>query len=122
MGGELEYHAQELGIFVAELAKGNPSNVELLFSEDVLVHNGLWQQLRSVRCCFLTLRCARQYFGFASERLQLLKDLLVPGSSFEASQAQKASKWLYHAHHRMMELRRVLSGQSPVVKLSGAER
>jgi len=123
--GEVEYSGKELGPFLLELAKGNPRNVELLFTERPHVAGPPWRELRARRRSFLTLRCARQYLGFVADRLrraELELESLGAAAAWAEQAGKKCSKWLYHAHHRLFELRRVLSGAEPVVALEGQER
>ncbi|CAE8612107.1 unnamed protein product [Polarella glacialis] len=129
--GEVEYSGRELGSFVALLAKGNPRNVEMLFSEKPALRGWAWEELRASRACFLTLRCASQYLGFISERLHRVAGVLEAAEAQEAagcssalshSRASQVSKLLYHAHHEMADLGRVLRGSCPIVALKGEER
>jgi len=120
-GGEVEYHMEELGVLVEELAKGNPSGVELLFSEKDAVRHPVFEELRRVRGLFLTMRCARQYLGFASDAVKKLKRKLSEAGPV-AERAAEFSKLLYYAHHKMLELRRILRGDAPMVALVGQER
>ena len=68
--GEIEYSGKELGNFVVELAKGNPRNIELLYTDKPCTVGSVWQELKDMRRSFLTLRCADQYLGFISDRLK----------------------------------------------------
>lgn len=127
--GDVEYTGRELGFFIANLAKGNPTNVELLFSNKPAHRSWAWQELLEARHCFLTLRCAKQYMGFVSQRLMRAGDLLkaaVKSSGGETdvalSSGKEFSKLLYHAHHKMLDLGRILKGGYPLVALSGMER
>mmetsp|Transcript_46292 Transcript_46292/g.110158 ORF Transcript_46292/g.110158 Transcript_46292/m.110158 type:complete len:986 (-) Transcript_46292:161-3118(-) len=120
--GEIEYSGEELGDFVAELARGNPRNVELLFSKKAAWRGWAWQELRTARRCFLTLRCVAQYLGFVTERLKKLKAIIDDPDKFGEGKAAEASKLLYHAHHKLLEAQRILALQEPTVQLKGAER
>lgn len=131
--GVVEYSGRELGSFLSLLAKGNPKNVELLFSRKPAHRSDIWEELVAARACFLTIRCAKQYLGFISERLLRVKELLDPGRSpgdavpeddapLEPEKAGQLSKLLYHAHHKLLELNRILEGGCPQVVLTGAER
>jgi len=121
--GEVEYSGRELGRFVVELAKGNPKNVELLFSGKAALRGWAMEELRAIRCRFLTLRCAKQYLGFISERLHRVAEVMEAASEGSpAAKASEISKLLYHAHHKMADLQRVLRNEWPHVALSGEER
>eukprot|EP00913_Durusdinium_trenchii_P035886 g33579.t1 len=119
-----DYCGRELGSFITLLAKGNPKNVELLFTRKPNHHSWAWEELLEARECFLTLRCAKQYMGFISERLFRARDLLKgsEGESDEFERGSEFSKLLYHAHHKMLDLGRILRGGCPMVALSGKER
>ena len=40
--GDIEYSGKEMGLFIFELAKGNPRNIEFLFSKpDQSIHEGI---------------------------------------------------------------------------------
>ncbi|CAJ1424508.1 unnamed protein product [Effrenium voratum] len=122
--GVVEFAGRELGSFMALLAKGNPKNVELLFSGKAAHRSWAWEELLEARTCFLTLRCAKQYMGFISERLYRAQDLLKveEGDGLNPQKASELSKLLYHANHKMLELDRILQGGSPAVALTGKER
>jgi len=115
-----------LGAFLLELSKGNPRNVELLFTEKPHVAGWAWQELRARRSSFITLRCAWQYFGFISDRLgrasKELDDSAVDGEALKAGAAKRFSKWLYHAHHKLFALRKLLETGEPLVALTGGDR
>ena len=69
--GEVEYAGKELALFLAELAKGNPKNVEPLFTRAPRrsVHeSAVWRALRARRAEFLTGRAVIQYRGFVKDR------------------------------------------------------
>jgi len=123
--GVIEYSGRELGSFITLLAKGNPKNVELLFSNKPAHRSWAWKELLGARHCFLTLRCAKQYLGFISERLFRARDVLKAGEGDNddlLSRGGEFSKLLYHATHKMLDLGRILQGGCPVVTLSGEER
>eukprot|EP00812_Abedinium_dasypus_P007274 NODE_1925_length_1033_cov_240.523517.p1 GENE.NODE_1925_length_1033_cov_240.523517~~NODE_1925_length_1033_cov_240.523517.p1 ORF type:complete len:258 (+),score=101.23 NODE_1925_length_1033_cov_240.523517:68-841(+) len=124
--GIVEYSAKELGPFVVELAKGNPKVIELLYSEKPpLVANWAWEELRAMRCRLLTLRCARQYLGFAQDRLVKVVracDAAEKSGGFDEKCGKDVSKLLYHLLHKTFDLRRILRGDTPHVALRGEER
>jgi len=122
--GEVEYSGRELGSFLLELAKGNPRNVELLFTEKPHQYGALWGELRAMRQGFLTLRCVKQYLGFVAEKIRKAAAFSEEGagSAFSAEVGRKVSKSLYQGQHKLYELERVLRGESPVVALVGEER
>mmetsp|Transcript_16797 Transcript_16797/g.47978 ORF Transcript_16797/g.47978 Transcript_16797/m.47978 type:complete len:638 (+) Transcript_16797:51-1964(+) len=123
--GEIEYSGRELSFFLVELAKGNARNVELLFTDKPHLSSPVWLELRARRRSFLTLRCARQYMGFISERLQrAAAEVAVDSarSAFDEAAGKRVSKCLYHAYHKLFELRRILAGGDPAVALHGEER
>uniref|UniRef100_A0A7S1RGU4 Nucleotidyltransferase domain-containing protein n=1 Tax=Alexandrium catenella TaxID=2925 RepID=A0A7S1RGU4_ALECA len=122
-----EFHrGKELGPFLLELAKGNPRNVELLFTEKPHITSPVWQELRSRRHGFVTLRCARQYFGFIMDRLGCASKELEAhsrdGEVLKVGTAKRFSKWLYHAHHKLFGLLRLLETGEPLVALAGQQR
>eukprot|EP00041_Stephanoeca_diplocostata_P038502 m.1521139 g.1521139 ORF g.1521139 m.1521139 type:complete len:777 (+) comp25229_c0_seq14:504-2834(+) len=127
--GEVEYTGKEVGTFLLELAKGNPSNVELLFTDpgNSVYESHDWSTLRCIRHVFVTERCINQYFGFIKDRLKraerLLDDLEKDDSdtTLSCETFQSAfSKLLYHAYHKMFDLRRIVSGNDPLVRLDTA--
>lgn len=119
---DVEYHLQELGLWVADVAKGNPNCVELLFSGKDAVESPVWQELRRACGCFLTMRCAKQYLGFATECVKKLERKLREPDLVSGCKAAEFSKLLYHAYHKLLELRRILRGEAPSVALVGEER
>lgn len=119
---EVEFDGKELATFVLEVAKGNPIVVELLFTEKPHQTSDVFQNLRARRRSFLTCRCAKQYLGFIGDRLGRAGTALDVAGQFDEVKAAKASKWLYHAHHKIFELQRILDGEEPKVALDGEER
>jgi len=120
--GLLEYTSREFGGFITDLVKGNPRNVELLFTEKPQARNWVWDELRARRKDFLTIHCAKQYLGFIQDRLKRLLKECDDKAGFSEDHAGRASKLLYHAHHRMLELQRIVRGDEPAVCLVGEER
>jgi len=124
--GEVEYSGKELGSFLLELAKGNPRNIEFLFTEKPHFSSPVWQELRARRQGFITLRCARQYLGFIADRLSRasreLEACTPAGEALDEASARRVSKWLYHGYHKLFELARILEAGRPSVALAGNER
>eukprot|EP00931_Biecheleriopsis_adriatica_P008374 TRINITY_DN109574_c0_g1_i1.p1 TRINITY_DN109574_c0_g1~~TRINITY_DN109574_c0_g1_i1.p1 ORF type:complete len:899 (-),score=158.64 TRINITY_DN109574_c0_g1_i1:147-2444(-) len=119
--GEIEYSGKELAAFIVELAKGNPRNIELLFTRKQCHSSSVWEELRDRRRNFLTLRCAAQYLGFISDRLHKAAPEVDEIDGDEAPR-KRFSKCMYHAYHKIFELKRILSGGEPSVVLEGEER
>ena len=55
----------ELRVFVGELLKGNPRNIEFLFvpRDRTIRRGGAWCELVAMRERFITNRAVKQYFG-----------------------------------------------------------
>lgn len=119
--GEIEYTGKELAGFIVELAKGNARNVELLFTDKPHETSTVWQELRDRRRDFLTLRCAAQYLGFIADRLHKAAPEIELLGAGEDGAGKRFSKCLYHAWHKIFELKRILHGDKPVVALKGDE-
>lgn len=128
--GEIEFSGREIGHFVLDLAKGNPKNLEVLYADNICTSAPLWQELRDMRRCFITKRCAKQYVGFIGERLHkatsICEAAIAPmdaaHQNFQGTSGRKVSKCLYQAHHKMLDLTRILEGMEPQVALYGEER
>jgi len=108
-----EGKAIEIGKYVADLCKGNPMLLEpMLCTQRPLQSSWVWTELAGLaRRCVRTRRCVEQYVGFISERLHSARNALSgPANGMEASQVvrRKASKFLYHALHKLNCLRAVL--------------
>ncbi|CAD7944168.1 unnamed protein product [Amoebophrya sp. A120] len=71
--GTVEYTGRELGAFLCELCKGNPRNLEMLFTRKRFEGSSVWVELVQKRRMFLTLRSVAQYLGFIGERLYRAK-------------------------------------------------
>jgi len=123
--GEIEYSGTELGPFLVDLAKGNARTVELLFTEKPHVASPAWLELRERRRTFLTVRCANQYFGFIKDRVcraaTELEGVSAGVCSLPSDALRRIGKLLYHAYHKVFELRRILAGGQPIVELVGEE-
>lgn len=123
--GEVEYSGTELGTFLVDLAKGNPRTMELLFTEKPHVASPAWLELRERRRAFLTIRCANQYLGFITDRMRKaaaeLKGASVGECMLPSDALSRIGKLLYHAYHKVFELRRILAGGQPIVALVGEE-
>jgi predicted nucleotidyltransferase len=87
-----EFVALEVSTFIAELLKGNPKNIEPLFSDRYIYQSSSWRELVSQRAHILSERAITQYFGFISERIQLT-------SSQKTIQQGTQYKTLYHVRH-----------------------
>jgi predicted nucleotidyltransferase len=124
--GEVEYAGKEVGLFLQELAKGNPRNIEFLFAAPSRAINAspLWSKLRMFRKDFLTGRCIVQYLGFISERLHRVRKMIRPFLGADGATMEKISyeaengisKYFYHAFHKIFELKRIVHYKDPIVR------
>ena len=125
--GEVEISGTELSRFVADLTKGNPNTLELLFAQgkvgDVVLSepsplSWVWDELVGMRSEFITRRCYDQYTAFVRNRLAgAAEELARPDAS-----ATKVSKYLYAAYHKLGEVRRLHNGLGPLVSCDGPAR
>lgn len=119
--GEIECTGCELGSYLVDLAKGSPTVVELLFSPaGQAIHTSLgWNDVVQHRMGFVTQRCVGQYVGFIDNRLHMVRRLMEqhPGEQLPADQEPAAAKLLYHAFHKLFDLRRIVAYQAPQVFL-----
>jgi hypothetical protein len=84
-----EFVALEVATFMGELLKGNPKNIQPLFSDRSIFQSPLWKEMVAQRMHILSERAITQYFGFISERIQLT-------SSPKTIQQGTQHKTLYH--------------------------
>eukprot|EP00455_Lapot_gusevi_P045950 TRINITY_DN5961_c0_g1_i4.p1 TRINITY_DN5961_c0_g1~~TRINITY_DN5961_c0_g1_i4.p1 ORF type:complete len:202 (+),score=55.68 TRINITY_DN5961_c0_g1_i4:85-606(+) len=101
----------EVGMFAELLIKGNPKVIEPLYVPCEYEHD-LFRVLRANRDALLSQRVIHQYFGFIMDRFHRI------GKHGK----ERANKLLYHAFHKMFDLKRLLRGVPPRVVSTGAER
>eukprot|EP00753_Platysulcus_tardus_P016362 PLAT5636.1.p1 GENE.PLAT5636.1~~PLAT5636.1.p1 ORF type:complete len:1038 (+),score=353.76 PLAT5636.1:39-3116(+) len=111
--GVMEYEACEIAFFLTLLMKGNPRNIEPLFSDRNLFVAPLWAELCAIRHLFLTERLIDHYFGYVHDRLHR-----VAKQDGEHAKA----KLFYHAFHKLTDLKRLLRGEEPMVTAVGERR
>ena len=117
--GELECTAIEIGRYVEVLTKGNPHDVELLWTERQLHAAWPWDELVARREQFRNAITFAQYMGYAGSHLHKARDFLqAEGPPNDAA----VGKALYHAYHKLHEAARLLRGEPLHVALRGDER
>eukprot|EP01051_Picozoa_sp_SAG22_P013924 SAG22_NODE_1620_length_3963_cov_3.481884_2_plen_298_part_00 len=117
---------------VVVCAKGNPTNLELLFAPPakLLYASPLWQQLAAagpLRRTLLTQRAAKQYVGHAAERLHRVDKALLAAASTDdadddnddgghgegggmaAAQLPALRKLLYQAYHKVRSVQHYMT-------------
>jgi hypothetical protein len=115
------------GRYVSLLCKGNPMVLEPLFVgaagaagvEVVVQGSWVWRELveQHARRCLFTRRAVRQYLGFVDDRLRKAQRAL------EAAQTEikAASKYLYHAMHKLTQLQAIAAGREPRIYLPSVD-
>jgi predicted nucleotidyltransferase len=114
----VEGSALELSRYLALLCKGNPKLLEPLFLREgdgavPLQSSWIWAELCQMReRCLRTQRCATQFVGFVADRLhKAARALTQQGGDL------KAAKYLYHALHKLSQLRCIIRQEPPSVWL-----
>lgn len=72
---DVEFSAVELEVFLTDLMKGNPRNIELLYTNSAVFQSDLFSELRRERRRFITGRCVDQYLGQIADRLWRVRKL-----------------------------------------------
>jgi len=110
---EIEHCCYEVRMFCELLLKGNPSVIELLFSDRVAYMSNAWKMLVDKRQDFISEAVVFQYVSWVKFHLKLVR---------KAKQPNKAPKYFYHAFHKLFELERLLRREPIAVQSEGEER
>ena len=110
---EVEHICYEVRLFCESLLKGNPSVIELLYTDQISYLTNAWQVLRDNRELFISEAVVHQYLSWIEFHLKLVKSNRNP---------DKNTKYLYHAFHKLYELERLINKLPVSVTLSPEER
>lgn len=116
-----DYQFFEVGRFAELLLKGNPSIIEMLFTDNLTLMTPTWERLRAIRDRFLCQESVKQYVGYMQGQLRRLtahdgkKGLHTKGGGYN-------EKWAYHILRLAEDAKRIATGQCPVVWKEGPER
>lgn len=109
----IEHCCYEIRLFCELLLKGNPSVIELLYSNRITFMTNAWKILIDHRDEFISEQVVFQYVSWVKFHLKLIKSNRNP---------LKAFKYFYHAFHKLFELERLLNQKSISVISIGEER
>lgn len=113
-----DFSFHELGKFCRLLAKGNPTAIEMLFTEHYFTHAPAWNRLVEIRHELLSMVSISQYIGFAVSQLGRLENaqpLHTTGGGFN-------EKWAYHCIRLLQDALSIKSGRGVQVWKEGKER
>ena len=116
-GDDVEYSMTDIEAFLSDLMKGNPRNIELLLNTRFVYQSREWARLCELAPLLLTRRAVAQFAGFVHDRVRKARTALTDDSNRVA-----ASKYLYHAYHKLFGLEAAVRGTLPPVQLSGPLR
>lgn len=113
-GSKPDYQAHEAGKFSTLLLKGNPSMVEMLFTDKMVFETPLWQRLKKERKRFLCAESVRQYLGYVQGQMaRLFKH--GGKSGLHSKGGAYNEKWAYHIVRLLYDAERIAKGAEPVV-------
>lgn len=116
-----DYSFYEVGHFCRLLIKGNPTVVEMLYTNENVwqdINNMYWHDLRTHRKKFLSRTVLKQYLGYINAQFQRF----TKNQSLHTTGGQPNEKWSYHILRLGMDALSIASGQEITVKKSGKEK
>jgi len=116
-GKKPDFQAHELGKFCSLLLKGNPSIVEMLFTNEYRMCGRGWDTLLTERKRFLSKATVKQYLGYAQGQLRRLEE----GVSLHTKTGEYNTKWAYHLIRLLLDAQRIVNGNLPGVVKVGDE-
>jgi hypothetical protein len=96
------------------LVKGNPTIIEMLFTEKNAEWSSEWEELRSIKSQFLTQQVVKHYLGFADGQMSHLR------RSYEAKKSSE--NFAYHIFRLLGDASRIAQGGDPVIWKDNEER
>jgi hypothetical protein len=120
--GEIEYECCEIMRFLSDCCMGSPNAIDLLFVDPkhVLYCSKEFHELRKKRSHFLTKQCISKYFSKIKSKIQKAKEIAERNRTMTEWDTQNQAsflKHLYYAFFRIFEVKRVLIGEDPLVRL-----
>ncbi len=113
-----DLEAHEVEKFCNLLIKGNPSMVEMLFTDKMYWAADEWMELREVRGKFLSAQAVLQYVGYANGQLARLGR----GARLHTGGGEYSPKWAYHMLRVLGDATSIAEGGYPIVWKEGPER
>lgn len=109
----------EVGKFCHLLLKGNPTVVEMLWTDRMCYETAMWLDLKKERKRFLTCRVLEQYLGYMISQMRKLEK----GTSVHTTGGQYNEKFAYHFLRLGGDAVAIARGDDPQVwKEEGHER
>mgnify|MGYP001578001477 CR=1 FL=1 len=112
-----DIEAHEVEKFCRLLLKGNPSMVEMLFTDKMHYMTEPWVELVMCRQTFLSQSVVKQYLGYANGQLMRLKK----GTKLHTKGGEYNTKWAYHIIRVLGDAYEIAKGGAPVVWKEGPE-
>lgn len=113
---DCQFH--EVGKFANLLIEGNPSILEMLWTDRMTFAEEDWNTLVHNRRRFLSKRAVAQYLGYAEGQLKRIKS----GRALHTSGGGYSEKWAYHLLRVLGDSARIIAYGEPVVWKEGPER
>lgn len=120
-GEKPDYQVHEVKKFCDLLMKGNPGIIEMLFTDKLMTTTAAWEELRAERKKFLTTTVVEQYLGWAGGQLHKLAAKGGKGGLHSKGGVYN-EKWAYHLIRILLDVKRIATGQEPLVWKEGEER
>lgn len=119
----VDFQFHEVGKFCKLLLKGNPTIVEMLFTDSRTYQmprpalGGWWVELRRNREMFLNARTLKQYLGYAQGQWRRL----LAGQSLHTTGGEYGTKWAYHIIRLLIDAEDIARGRQPKVWKTGED-
>lgn len=116
-GKSPDIESHEVEKFCRLLIKGNPSMVEMLWTEIMCVGSSEWEELRTMRHEFLSCQVIKQYLGYSRGQLHRLD----AGTRLHTKGGAYNTKWAYHMIRVLGDALLIAKGGGPEVWKDGEE-
>lgn len=117
-GNKPDYQIHEVKKFCDLLLKGNPSIIEMLFTEKLKWCDPKWDVLYEARKLFLSATVVEQYLGYSGAQLQRFRN----SKPVHSKGGVAGEKWCYHMVRVAWDAERIALGGEPLVWKEGEER
>ena len=116
-GKSPDVESHEVEKYCHLLIKGNPSMIEMLWTEIMCVASPEWEELRLIRNQFLSCQVVKQYLGYARGQLGRLD----AGTRLHTKGGDYNTKWAYHMIRVLGDALQIAKGGEPEVWKEGEE-
>jgi predicted nucleotidyltransferase len=119
-----DYTFHEVGKFMKLAAQGNPTMIEMLYTDSLIERNEDWENIHSIRAAFLSQNIHIAYSGYVKAQLKKLLTRITEGKEgYSGKVRTRTKKHTRHIVRLLLQEEQLISGNRELtVRLNDEQR